>query len=258
MRATALPTLAPLVAAAAPVAAIAVPARRHAALWSLSSSSLQRSSHLLLSHHHSRWLHSRALLQLDQRPNNAPSAPAGTKKKKKGDEDEEGKSGAASLFEVEADAPLSSVKTRMGRARWRARLTGRYLVFGVLVLAMGASAALMVEYYFFNPEAEVRERTTRLLLTQPIALQVLGNHIRDVTLQHAGSRGLQAHHHFPYLGRHVVSCHYVLQGTRGRAQVHVQWLKDGDDWALQYLCLDSGKYGTHVLQDMRSGAASAR
>jgi len=116
---------------------------------------------------------------------------------------------------------------------------------------MTASAALMLEFYFFNPEAEVRERTTRLLQTQPHAMQLLGANFRDVTLQHAGSRGLQAHHHFPFFGKHVVSCSYVLQGARGRAQVHVEWNKDGDQWSLRYLRMDSGKFGSHVLQDRR-------
>ena len=125
------------------------------------------------------------------------------------------------------------------------------LVFGALVLTMTASAALMLVYYFFNLEKEVRERATRFLMHSPLTPQILGQHVHDVSLQHMGSRGMQAHHHFPWVGAHRVSCSYVLQGSRGRAQVHVEFEKNGKEWTLRYLELQSGKYGTHVIVDTR-------
>jgi len=141
--------------------------------------------------------------------------------------------------------------TKMGMAAHRARLTGRYAVVGCLLVAMSASAVMIAEYLLFNPEKEVRERTTRILLNEPVAQQVLGKGIRDVSYEHMGARNMQAHHRFPFFGEHVVEMHYVLQGYKSRAQVHVQYMKDGHDWKLLYLSLDSSRSGLVVLLDAR-------
>jgi hypothetical protein len=160
-----------------------------------------------------------------------------------------GSRGGGGLFgEMEDDRVPT---TRLGKVGHAGAVVWRYVVGGGLILAMSGAAMMLGVYYFANPEAEVRARTTKILQGDPTALKLIGPHLMDVTLRTKGSRAMQAFHRWPYFGTHPVEMEYVLQGKNGRAFVMVQYMKSGSDWKPVYLHLDTN-HGRAVLLDVRA------
>jgi hypothetical protein len=149
-----------------------------------------------------------------------------------------GSNNVGGLYDIKPDVKPHSA---WGRVLYHARIAGRFVVFGGIAAAMLGSALFIGVFYFANPQEEVRARATKILGTQPLAMQLLGKNIRDVTQRQMNARQLQAFHLFPYVGRHVVEMNMVLQGNRSRGQVHVQFIKDGKDWTPIYLAIETNK-----------------
>lgn len=157
--------------------------------------------------------------------------------------------GGHGLFDVDEDDRVPT--TRVGRAMAGARTSYRYLFGGALVCVMGGAAFMLGVYYFYNPEAEVRARTRALLQSNPQALRYIGPQVIDVTLRTLGSRSMQAHHRYPYVGSHPVEMQMVFQGKAGRAFVLVQYIVDGSTWKPVYLHMDTN-HGRILLMDVRA------
>lgn len=153
------------------------------------------------------------------------------------------------LFDVDEERTPT---TRLGKLARVGEVGYRYVFGGVLLLVMGGASLMILEYYFWNPEKEVRARTTRLLQQHPVAIRALGGtHMVDVTERVMGSRAMQAFHRFPYVGTHPIEMQYALQGRNGKAFVMVQWIRSGDMWTPVYLHLDTN-HGRTLLLDTRA------
>jgi len=159
-----------------------------------------------------------------------------------------GKGSMGGLWDVEPDRVPH---TRLGRFSLRIRQGGRLIFVVCLAATMVAAAGMLMVYYVYNPEAEVRARTIRLLRDDPTAQRVLGVPMTDITPQHLGSRALQANHRWPFFGEHVIYMEMVVQGRYGRGHVYVEYNKNGKDWRPIYLHIDPPRRARVVLLDAR-------
>ena len=155
------------------------------------------------------------------------------------------------LFDVSSDEGRSPPTTIGGRLKKGGEVMYRYIFGGTLIVIMSSAAFMLGVYYFANPEAEVRKRTIKMLSSHPVALQLIGPHLNDVTLYTRGSRRMQAFHRYPYFGSHPIDMEFDLSGKNGKAIVFVQYWKSGEQWKPIYLHLDTRR-GRAVLLDIRA------
>lgn len=134
-----------------------------------------------------------------------------------------------------------------------------YAFGGVLMLIIVSATFTLGVYYLYNPEVEIRQHTIRLLSSNPHALRIIGGGkppIRDITPQVLGSRSLQAHHRWPYVGQHCVEMTMVVTGSGSnnnrnkKTFVFVQMMKEGSVYKPIYLHLDTER-GRVVILDHR-------
>lgn len=201
--------------------------------------------------------------------------------------------GIGTLFEVRPD-PIAV--TPFQKAKLKATWGVRYALFAAVSGVMVLCASVVAAYYVYNPEAEIRARTMRLLRADPLVHKLIGRDVKDMSTALMRPRDLMAWHAFPWLPflSHPVSLQFVVQGKKSRAQILVQWqlhpkwhkdpnaqdnakanssdkneskhprkpgkhkpLTDNHRWECLYLSMESRGQGQIVLQDNRATVGHA-
>ena len=131
--------------------------------------------------------------------------------------------GIGTLFEVRPD-PIAV--TPFQKAKLRATWGVRYAVVAAIVGTGVLCATVLAAYYLYNPEAEIRQRTMKVLRADPLVQRLLGKDVRDMSHALMQPRDMMAWHERPWLPffSHPVTMQFVVQGKKGRAQILVSYL----------------------------------
>lgn len=139
--------------------------------------------------------------------------------------------GIGTLFEVRPD-PIAV--TPFQKAKLKATWGVRYAFFAALSGLIVLCGTVIVAYYVYNPEAEIRQRTMKLLRADPLVHTLIGKDVKDMSHALMRPRDMMAWHERPWLPifSHPVTMQFVVQGKKGRAQIlvsyllHPKWHKD--------------------------------